>query len=115
MRKKLTRKIKLFRAIDLGLKHNGFKMVFLMRLTPIMPYSLINYVMGTTSLRILDFFLGGLGMFPFTAINVYIGVQLDNLNEILEGTYDLGPWTPVWITLGICLISFITSLLVTYS
>jgi uncharacterized membrane protein YdjX (TVP38/TMEM64 family) len=74
VRKKLTRKIKLFRAIDLGLKHNGFKLVFLMRLAPIMPYNVLNYAMGVTSLRMKDFILGGLlGMLPFTAINIYIG------------------------------------------
>lgn len=79
IRRKLTRKVKLFRAIDLGLKHNGFKLVFLMRLTPIMPYNVMNYMMGVTSLRIKDFTLGGLGMFPLTAINVYLGVQLNSV------------------------------------
>jgi uncharacterized membrane protein YdjX (TVP38/TMEM64 family) len=92
IRRKLTRKIKLFRAIDLGLKHNGFKLVFLMRITPIMPYNVFNYAMGVTSLRLKDFITGGLGMFPFTMINVYIGVQLNSLNDIITGTYNFGPW-----------------------
>ena len=83
IRRKLTRKIKLFRAIDLGLKHNGFKLVFLFRITPIMPYNIFNYMMGVTSLRMKDFCWGALGMFPFTAINVYIGVQLDSIQDIV--------------------------------
>jgi uncharacterized membrane protein YdjX (TVP38/TMEM64 family) len=92
IRRTLTRKVKLFRAIDMGLKHNGFKLVFLMRMTPIMPYNIMNYMMGVTSLKMRDFNLGCLGMIPLTAINVYIGVQLDSINDIIKGTYNLGPW-----------------------
>lgn len=74
IRRNLTRRVKLFRAIDMGLKRNGFKLVFLMRMTPIMPYNVMNYMMGVTSLKMRDFNMGCLGMFPLTAINVYIGV-----------------------------------------
>jgi uncharacterized membrane protein YdjX (TVP38/TMEM64 family) len=115
IRKKLTRRVKLFRAIDMGLKNNGFKLVFLMRMTPIMPYNVMNYMMGVTSLKMRDFNLGCLGMFPLTAINVYIGVQLDSINDIIKGTYNLGPWQPVFITLGGVMITLITSLLVSFS
>jgi uncharacterized membrane protein YdjX (TVP38/TMEM64 family) len=115
IRRKLTRKVKLFRAIDMGLKHNGFKLVFLMRMTPIMPYNVMNYMMGVTSLKMSDFNYGCLGMIPLTAINVYIGVQLDSVNDIIKGTYNLGPWQPVLITLGAVMITLITSLLVSFS
>jgi len=115
IRRKLTRKVKLFQAIDMGLKKNGFKLVFLMRMTPIMPYNVMNYMMGVTSLKMSDFNYGCLGMIPLTAINVYIGVQLDNINEIIQGTYNLGPWQPVLITLGAVMITLITSLLVSFS
>lgn len=80
IRKHLTRRIKLFRAIDLGLKHNGFKMVVLMRMTPIMPHNLFPYIMAVTSLRMKDFITGSCaGMFPNTCIYVYIGMQLDSI------------------------------------
>lgn len=115
IRRKLTRRVKLFRAIDMGLKHNGFKLVFLMRMTPIMPYNVMNYMMGVTSLKMRDFNMGCLGMFPLTAINVYIGVQLDSVNDIIKGTYNLGPWQPVLIVLGSVMITLITSLLVSFS
>lgn len=93
IRKHLTRRIKLFRAIDLGLKHNGFKMVVLMRMTPIMPHNLFPYIMSVTSLRIKDFITGSCaGMFPNTCIYVYIGMQLDNISDVIDGNYGLGPW-----------------------
>jgi uncharacterized membrane protein YdjX (TVP38/TMEM64 family) len=105
----------MFKAVDLGLKQNGFKLIFLMRMTPIMPYNVMNYMMGVTSMRMRDFNYGCLGMFPLTAINVYIGVQLDSINDIIKGTYNLGPWQPVLIVLGMVMVTLITSMLVSYS
>ena len=116
IRKHLTRRIKLFRAIDLGLKHNGFKMVLLMRMTPIMPHNLFPYIMSVTSLRIKDFITGSVvGMFPNTCIYVYIGMQLDSVADIIDGNYGLGPWQPVLITVGIVMVVVLTSLMITFS
>ena len=75
----------------------------------------MNYMMGVTSMRMRDFNYGCLGMFPLTAINVYIGVQLDSINDIIKGTYNLGPWQPVLIVLGMVMVTLITSMLVSYS
>jgi uncharacterized membrane protein YdjX (TVP38/TMEM64 family) len=53
--------------MDLGLKHNGFKMVVLMR--TVVPHNIIHYLFSVTSLRIKDFILGSIvGMIPNTAI-----------------------------------------------
>lgn len=75
IRKYLTKKIKLFRAIDLGLKHNGLKLAVLMRITPLIPHNIFHYVMAVSSLRLRDYILGNMiGMFPFCAIYIYVGV-----------------------------------------
>jgi len=39
---------RLFSAIDEGVGHEGFKMVFLLRLSPAIPFNLLNYVLGIT-------------------------------------------------------------------
>ena len=80
IRKHLTRRIKLFRAIDMGLKHNGLKLIVLMRITPIIPNNLFHYVMSVTSIRIRDYIFGNvIGMLPGTSVSIYIGVNLNNL------------------------------------
>ena len=40
---------------------------------------------------------------------------MDSINDILKGTYNLGPWQPVLITCGCVMITLITSLLVSVS
>eukprot|EP00347_Sterkiella_histriomuscorum_P003778 403362982 len=109
IRKNLTRKIKLFRAIDLGLKQGGLKLVILMRITPLIPNNCFHYIMSVTSLRMKDYILGNsLGMIPFCALYIYVGVQLNNLDEVQEGNYGLGPWQSVIIVLGALTVCMLT-------
>ena len=100
----------------MGLKHNGFKMVLLMRMTPIMPHNIFPYVMAVTSLRIKDFVTGSfIGMAPTTCLMIYVGTQLDSINDIIDGNYGFGPWSPVLITLGVIMVILLTSLMITFS
>lgn len=56
---------------------NGFHTVFLLRLLPIFPFSLLNYILGITEVRFKDFFFASfLGMIPGTFVFVYFGDSL---------------------------------------
>ena len=45
-------------AVDKAVEHKGFRIVLLMRLSPIVPFNVMNYVSGVTSLELRDFILG---------------------------------------------------------
>ena len=63
-----------FAAIDAAVGHDGFRIVTLLRLSPLFPYNFANYALGLTRLRTRDFVLGSwLGMLPGTALYVYLG------------------------------------------
>jgi uncharacterized membrane protein YdjX (TVP38/TMEM64 family) len=50
-------------------------MVFLTRLSPIFPFTLLNYLLGLTTVRTSSYVLANLiGMLPGTFLYVYIGV-----------------------------------------
>ncbi|MCP5065443.1 MAG: TVP38/TMEM64 family protein, partial [bacterium] len=56
------------RAVDAAVKKDGFRICLLLRLTPIMPYNLVGYVLGATPMRARDhFFASWMGMLPATA------------------------------------------------
>ena len=63
-----------FAAVDKAIREQGAKVVFLLRLSPLFPYSPLNYLLSLTSVRFLDF-LGAswLGMIPGTIAYVALG------------------------------------------
>jgi uncharacterized membrane protein YdjX (TVP38/TMEM64 family) len=70
--KKLEGKPK-FLAIDRAVEAEGFKIVFLLRLTPAVPFNLLNYALGLTRVRFADYAIASVGMLPGTLLYVYSG------------------------------------------
>jgi len=62
-----------FAAIDRAIGAQGLKIVFLLRLSPIFPFVLLNYALGLTRVRVVDYVIAGIGMLPGTLLYVYLG------------------------------------------
>jgi uncharacterized membrane protein YdjX (TVP38/TMEM64 family) len=62
-----------FSAIDQAVGREGRKIVFLLRLSPVFPFNLLNYALGLTRVRLLDYVVAGVGMLPGTILYVYSG------------------------------------------
>jgi uncharacterized membrane protein YdjX (TVP38/TMEM64 family) len=62
------------RAIDAAVAENGFRVVFLLRLSPVVPFSLLNYALGATHVRFWTYVAASfLGMLPGTFLYVSLG------------------------------------------
>ncbi|MBI3940043.1 MAG: TVP38/TMEM64 family protein [Acidobacteria bacterium] len=74
-------------TLDRALKKNGFKVVLLLRLEPvILPFALLNYSLGLTRVTLRDYVLGSwLGMLPATLVYVYLGSAAHSIADLLEG------------------------------
>ncbi|KAL9295988.1 hypothetical protein ACSQ67_021884 [Phaseolus vulgaris] len=71
---KLVEGNKKFLAIDKAIGENGFRVVTLLRLSPLLPFSLGNYLYGLTSVKFIPYVLGSwLGMLPGTWAYVSAG------------------------------------------
>ncbi|KAK3173933.1 hypothetical protein Dsin_033092 [Dipteronia sinensis] len=71
---KLVKGNKKFLAIDKAIGENGFRVVTLLRLSPLLPFSLGNYLYGLTSVKFVPYVLGSwLGMLPGTWAYVSAG------------------------------------------
>lgn len=65
---------KQFRAVNRVVARDGFKVVTLLRLSPLLPLAASNYFYGLTSVALADYFFGSwLGMFPGTVAYVSAG------------------------------------------
>jgi hypothetical protein len=60
--------------VDAQIEENAFKIILLLRLSPVFRFNLINYALGLTRARTWDFVLVSfLGMLPGTFLYVYLG------------------------------------------
>lgn len=79
-----------FAKIDRAIGKEGFKLMFLLRLSPLFPFALSNYLYGASSIDFTSFFFGTLfGFAPGTLAYVYSGYVGKALTDGGEGSY---PW-----------------------
>jgi uncharacterized membrane protein YdjX (TVP38/TMEM64 family) len=70
----ITKKNPKFRAIDEAIGKNGWKIVGLLRLSPLIPFNLSNYFYGITSISFRAYVLvSAIGMIPGTLLYAYLG------------------------------------------
>lgn len=63
-----------FAAVDKSIADQGAKIVFLLRLSPAVPYTLLNYALGLTSIEFVPYLVASwVGMLPGTVAYVAIG------------------------------------------
>ena len=63
-----------FAAIDKAVANEGWKIVGLMRLSPVFPFTLLNYAFGLTRVKLGHYVLASwIGMMPGTVMYVYLG------------------------------------------
>jgi len=74
-----------FAAIDRAVGNEGLKIVFLLRLSPVFPFNLLNYSLGLTRVRLVDYFVASIGMLPGTLLYVYTGKVAGDVAAIAGG------------------------------
>lgn len=89
-----------FEALDRSVGEQGLKLVFLLRLTPVMPYNLLNYALGLTRVRLVHYVLAGFGMLPGTLLYVYSGRVAGDIATAVGGD-PVVRGAGYWIVLGL--------------
>ncbi len=74
-----------FAAIDAAIGRQGFKIVFLLRLTPVVPFILLNYALGLTKVKLSHYVAAFVGMLPATLLYVYYGAVAGELGDAAAG------------------------------
>lgn len=79
-----------FAAIDRAVGVEGLKIVTLLRLSPVVPFSLLNYALGLTQVRLADYLVGMIGIVPGTLLYVYYGKVGGDLAALAGGARPSG-------------------------
>lgn len=91
-----------FQALDQAVKREGFKIVLLMRLSPVFPFNLLNYAFGLTQVSFRDYVLASwIGMLPGTMMYVYLGSAAQSLAALSTGQTAGGAGRQVLFGLGL--------------
>lgn len=91
-----------FQAVDRAVGEQGFKIVLLVRLSPILPFNLLNYAFGLTKVRLWQYVLASwIGMLPGTVMYVYLGSALKSLADVAAGSPEGGTPQTVFFVAGL--------------
>ena len=78
---------------DAALRRDGAYYLFTLRLTPVVPFWLVNLAMGLVPIRTATFWwVSQLGMLPGTFVFVFAGSQVPSLTELEQR----GVWEILW-------------------
>jgi uncharacterized membrane protein YdjX (TVP38/TMEM64 family) len=73
-------------AIARAVETEGFKIVLLTRLSPVLPFNLLNYAFGLTAVSFRTYVLASwIGMLPGTIMYVYLGSAAKSVATLLSG------------------------------
>jgi uncharacterized membrane protein YdjX (TVP38/TMEM64 family) len=72
-------------AIRSAVAGEGAWVQFLLRLSPIVPYVLLNYGLGLSRVRFRDFLLASVGMIPTIVMYVYYGKVVGDVAKVAAG------------------------------
>ena len=93
-----------FDAIDRAIARRGFRIVLLLRLSPVFPFNLLNYALGLTRVRFVDYFVASIGMLPATFLYVYYGDAIGKIARVAGGS-PIDHGVGYWVVLGLGLVA----------
>jgi uncharacterized membrane protein YdjX (TVP38/TMEM64 family) len=98
-----------FRALDRAVAAHGFRIVFLTRLSPVLPYTLLNYSFGLTSIPFRKYLLATwVGMLPGALLYAYLGSFAGDLARLAAGDVPKGPAYYVLFGVGLAATAAVT-------
>ena len=62
-----------FTKIEQAVSARGRRIVFLLRLSPVVPFNFLNYALGVTTISVWDFIIASLGTVPGAFVYAYAG------------------------------------------
>ncbi|GAV82732.1 SNARE_assoc domain-containing protein [Cephalotus follicularis] len=90
-----------FQAVAVAIERSGFKIALLLRLVPLLPFNMLNYLLSVTPIQVGHYMLATwLGMMPITFALVYAGTTLKDLSDVTHGWDKVSTTRWVYMALG---------------
>jgi uncharacterized membrane protein YdjX (TVP38/TMEM64 family) len=90
------------RALDRALERQSFRLILLLRLSPLLPFNLLNYALSLSKVRLRDYVLASfIGMLPVTFLYVYLGSLATTAAALTQAAETRSPWKTVMYMVGL--------------
>jgi len=100
-----------FKAVDRAIGQQGRKIVFLLRLSPVFPFTPLNYLLGLTKVSFRDYAIACLGMLPGTLLYVYLGKVAQEVASLGGGQAHKSPAEIAFLIFGLVVTALVTILI----
>jgi uncharacterized membrane protein YdjX (TVP38/TMEM64 family) len=100
-----------FARIDRAIGSQGFRLVLLLRLSPIFPFNLLNYALGLTAVRPRDYIVASVGMLPGTLLYVYAGSLVRSFAQLAATAVPKGTGYYALLVIGLLATAAVTIML----
>ena len=107
----LTKKYVVFAALDSALADKGYRIMTLLRLSPIIPFNALNYVAGVTAISFMQYTLALFAILPGSILYVFLGASAGSLTDsATSGNDDL---TVTYITVAVGVVFGVSAVAMT--
>jgi uncharacterized membrane protein YdjX (TVP38/TMEM64 family) len=95
-------------AVRHAVAGGGLRIIMLLRLSPIVPYTILNYALALSGVRLKDYVVGFVGMIPAVIMYTYYGKVVGDVAALAAGASPpRGP--EYYILLAVGLVSVVVS------
>ncbi|KAL3937442.1 MAG: hypothetical protein SGBAC_007453 [Bacillariaceae sp.] len=81
---RMSAKYETFEALTAAMEEKGLRIMVLLRLSPALPYNILNYLSAVTGISILEYTVSLLALLPGTVLYVFLGASAGSLASTNE-------------------------------
>lgn len=91
-----------FKALDAAVGQEGFKIVFLTRLSPMLPFGVLNYLFSISQVKFRAFFIATwVGMLPASCMYAYFGSAAQSILGVYEEDQSTNSTKRIFFVIGL--------------
>ncbi|CAJ1953677.1 unnamed protein product [Cylindrotheca closterium] len=83
-----VQKYKLLKVLDKAMDQHGFRIMALLHMNPVIPFSILNYVAGVTSISGKNYYLAVVGTFPGLILYCFLGASAQDIEGLEQAGKD---------------------------
>lgn len=84
-------------AVDTAVSREGWKLITLLRLSPIVPWNVLNYGLSVTGVSFLQYTLSSsIAVLPWNVTFVYFGTLAHTMADVIDGNSGPGTRTSIF-------------------